>query len=315
MYNPNFTFRYLKTRVTIGDVLAAYGLDSQLKRRNDQLYGPCPLHHGDNPTAFRVHLTRGLWRCFTACGGGDIVDLMRCIENCSYAEAARHLYRLIDWPRPARSCVTPAQYCSKSTFFPFRRRIPLNPRVPFLQDAKKISISTAINHEAGTTVDSSFLRGTVAVRLHDLCGQPLGYCGRHLYPDNIARWGKWRFPKGFPKGKILYNAHRAQSARTKGIVVVECPWAAMRLTQAGMKGVVSLLGTSLSFVQEDWLSKAPAVLLMLDGDDPGRKAALSIARALCSLTSVFIYNLPDGLEPEDLSDSELMSIVRDFFFF
>ena len=29
MYNPNFTFRYLKTKVTIGDVLAAYGLDSQ----------------------------------------------------------------------------------------------------------------------------------------------------------------------------------------------------------------------------------------------------------------------------------------------
>jgi len=82
-----------------------------------------------------------------------------------------------------------------------------------------------------------------------------------------------------------------------------------------MQGVVSLLGTSLSFIREDWLSEAPAVLLILDGDDPGRKAALSIAQALCSLTSVFIYNLPDGLEPENLSDSELMSIVRDFFFF
>lgn len=82
-----------------------------------------------------------------------------------------------------------------------------------------------------------------------------------------------------------------------------------------MQGVVSLLGTSLSFIQEDWLSKAPAVLLMLDGDDPGRKAALSIAQTLCSMTSVFIYNLPDGLEPENLGNSELMSIVRDFFFF
>jgi hypothetical protein len=243
-----------------------------------------------------------------------MVDLIRCIENYSYAEAARHLYRLTD-RSPSLSCITPAQHYSRSTFSPFRRQIPLNPRVPFLQDAKKISISTAINHEAGTTDYSSFLRGTVAVRLHDLGDRPLGYCGRHLYPDNIARWGKWRFPKGFPKGKILYNAHRAESARAKGIVVVECPWAAMRLTQAGMQGVVSLLGTSLTSAQADWLSKVPAVLLMLDGDDPGRKAALSIAQAMCSLTSVFIYNLPYGLEPEDLSDSELMSIVSDFFFF
>ncbi|NIA03550.1 MAG: toprim domain-containing protein [Nitrospirae bacterium] len=89
----------------------------------------------------------------------------------------------------------------------------------------------------------------------------------------------------------------------------------MRLTQAGMQGVVSLLGTSLSFIQKDWLSKASAVLLMFDGDDPGRKAARSIAQALCSMTSVFIYNLTDGMEPEDLSDSKLMSIVRDFIFF
>ncbi len=88
----------------------------------------------------------------------------------------------------------------------------------------------------------------------------------------------------------------------------------MRLTQAGMQGVVSLLGTSLTSVQANWLSKAPAVL-MLDGDDPGRKAALSIAQTLYSTTSVFIYNLPNGLEPEDLSDSKLMPIVRDLFFF
>ena len=83
----------------------------------------------------------------------------------------------------------------------------------------------------------------------------------------------------------------------------------------GDAGCFSLMGTSLSFIQKDWLSEAPSVLLMLDGDNPGRKAARSIAQALCSLTSVFIYNLPDGMEPEDLSDSKLMSIVRDFFFF
>jgi DNA primase len=52
---------------------------------------------------------------------------------------------------------------------------------------------------------------------------------------------------------------------------------------------------------------------MLDGDDPDRKAALSIAQTLCSMTSVFIYNLTDGMKPEDFSDSELMSIVRNFF--
>lgn len=95
MYNPNLDFKYLKTKVSIDQVLAAYGLDSNLRRQNHSLYGPCPLHGGDNPTAFHVYLKRGLWRCFTACGGGDIVDLIRPIENCSEALAAHHLSRLM----------------------------------------------------------------------------------------------------------------------------------------------------------------------------------------------------------------------------
>src|SRR5512138_2480522 len=91
--NP-YSFGFLKTRVSIGQVLAAYGLDSRLKGRDGRLKGPCPLHGGDNPTAFRVDLQRNLWRCFTACGGGDTVELIRRIHGCSYAQAARHLYHL-----------------------------------------------------------------------------------------------------------------------------------------------------------------------------------------------------------------------------
>ena len=78
---------------------------------------------------------------------------------------------------------------------------------------------------------SSFLRGAVAVRLHDIKGHPIGYCARRLDPHAISRWGKWRFPTGLPKAQLLYNAHRALAARHRGIVVVECPWAAMRLTR------------------------------------------------------------------------------------
>ena len=73
----------LKKQVGIGRVLEAYNLCRRLKHHGDQLVGPCPLHGGDNPTAFRVHLTRGLWNCFTACAGGDIVDLIRVIEDMS----------------------------------------------------------------------------------------------------------------------------------------------------------------------------------------------------------------------------------------
>ncbi len=315
MYNPNSDFKYLKSRLSIAQVLAAYGLDSKLTRQNHSLYGPCPLHHGDNPTAFRVHLKRGLWYCFTACGGGDIVDLIRRIENCSFAEAAYHLRRLIGYTNPSScSSVSSPLISDNSTFSPFVYQIPLKPYVSFLQDVKKISVSTALHYETGTTSQSPFLQGTVAVRLHDLSGRPLGYCGRHIDQKTILRRGKWRFPKKFPKSNILYNAHRAVHARKQGIIVVECPWAVMRLAQAGLNNAVALLGTAISPIQIAWLSETPKVLLLLDGDQPGRKAASAIAYILRHKTNVFIHCLPEGMEPEDFTDKELASIVNKYFF-
>jgi DNA primase len=305
-----YSFHFLKTRVSITQILEAYGLHAGLKMRGDQLTGSCPLHGGDNPTAFRVHLRRNLWRCFTACGGGDTVELVRRIHGCSHAQAARHLHRLAQSLPLHSSPSEPA--AAASSFRPFTRTITLNPQVHFLQSVKKISLDTARLFEAGITQTSTFLKNAVAVRLYDLHGHPLGYCARILPADHIARFGKWRFPKHFPKAHILYNAHRAKPFRHQGIIVVECPWAAMRLHQAGFPNTVSLLGTQLFQNQIEWLSKAPGILLMLDGDPPGRDASARIALSLNSRTAVYTHLLSNNKEPEDLADQTLASIVSSY---
>jgi len=309
--NP-YSFRFLKTRVPIRQVLSDYGLDAQLRAKGHQLTGPCPLHRGDNPTAFRVHLERNLWHCFTHCGGGDTIELVRRIHCCSYAQAARHLHRLAEGLPLPTGRTPPKGTADRSLFKPFARRIGLDPHSHFLQTIKKITPATARFFEAGTTRSSPFLRDSVAVRLHDIEGLPLGYCARLLLAEQRARFGKWRFPKRFPKAHILYNAHRAERFRHEGILVVECPWAAMRLSQAGFPNVVALLGTQLFPDQISWLSQAPGVLLILDGDPPGRKASACIAESLRPYTTVYTHLLPDHNEPEDLSDDALAAVVRKY---
>ena len=313
-HDPRYDFRILKQQVKIDQVFDAYGMNRTLKRRGHQLYGPCPLHKGDNPTAFRVHLSRNAWHCFSYCGGGDVVELVRRIEDCGYAEAARHLRRLADYNPSRLSPDNSAESsrCTQPTFHRFTRRIPLDPKVPFLQDDKGISVDTARRFEAGWTCASSFLRDTVAVRLRDLEGRPIGYCGRRLDPADISRWGKWRFPRGFPKAKTLFNSHRALTFRETGIVVVECPWAVLRLAQAGIRAAVALLGSRMSSVQEQWLANAPELLCLLDGDEAGRKGARDIEDRLGMKVRVIVHELPDGAEPEDLTDAQLRTIVRCF---
>lgn len=311
---PGKRLKDLKKQMGIGSLLERYRLCAHLKRHGDQLIGPCPLHDGDNPTAFRVDLARGLWNCFTACGGGDTIDLICAIEKCSKASAAHILQAMITTTPVSMPLETAPHPCGKPStipFRPFRRRIPLNPRAPFLQDEKGISLETATRFEAGVPdPGSTFLKQTIAVRLHDLQGRPIGYCGRRLDPETISRWGKWRFPRRFPKGQLLYNAHRALPERSRGIVLVECPWAVMRLSQAGIAGAVALLGTTITQTQLAWLAQAPTVLLLLDGDQAGRTAAITIARALTGHTMVPIHQLSLQNEPEDLTDADLAAIVK-----
>jgi DNA primase len=51
----------LKQTVTIEQVLSDEGLLDRFHRRGPRLVGPCPLHGGDNPTAFTVDLDRNIW--------------------------------------------------------------------------------------------------------------------------------------------------------------------------------------------------------------------------------------------------------------
>jgi len=313
MYDPAYSFRHLKVKVGIEAILSYYRLDLHLKRRGDQLFGPCPLHGGDHPTAFRVNLGRGLWSCFTACGGGDQVDLIRQIERCSYGEAARHLQRIAAALPKAPPVISPAIPSRERAFTPFTHSLALNPRCHFLQNIKAILPATSARFEAGTSSSSTFLKNMVAVRLHDMDGNPLGYCGRRLDPNEASRFGKWRFPKNFPKAQILYNAHRARCFQYQGIVLVECPWAVMRIAQAGFPNAVALLGTTLSQIQTNWLSNANFILLMLVGDPAGHKAASSIINTLGASIKVLEHRLPDNAEPEDLPESYLRSILGSYF--
>lgn len=108
------------------------------------------------------------------------------------------------------------------------------------------------------------------------------------------------------------NNESTISGLYEGIIVVECPWAAMRLDQAGFRNVVSLLGTQIFEDQIKWLSRAPGVLLMLDGDRAGRDASARIAHSLQPVTTVYTHLLPDNKEPEDLTDESFASILRKY---
>jgi DNA primase len=107
---------------------------------------------------------------------------------------------------------------------------------------------------------------------------------------------------------VLFNLHRVRDA--EHIVVVEGYWSAFRLHAMGVP-VAALMGNSVAEAQLALLRKLGTrhVTLLLDGDDPGRKAR---ERALPVLADSFFVRapvLPDGEKPDTLPESALRALV------
>jgi len=301
MISAELDFRHLKRIVSIEQVLLSRGI--RLRRRGDALVGPCPLHGGDNPAAFVVSLSKNLWHCFTGCNaGGDVVELVRRLDQFSYLQVAEQLAKLSG--RPAPPSLPPSTPATTKSVRPFTKRLPLDPTAPLLAN-KGIDPHTAQRFEVGAFHGRGMLARCVAVRLHDPDGRPLGYAGRRLEPKQVRTYGKWRFPPRLPKSTLLYGWHHARTGLARGLVLVECPWGVLRLAQLRIPAV-ALLGTHLSAVQHDLLLQLPRVLLMMDGDTAGRKAAVTISRRLVPHVEVITMNLSDDQDPDDLSDEQLL---------
>lgn len=294
-FPPRHDFRALRQRVAIEDVLAARGL--RLHRQGDRLTGPCPIHGGDNPTAFVVNCRKNVWYCFSQCGrGGDVLELVRLLDRVSICDAATAVSTM------GPSISPPPAPRRPPGFRPFELSLYLDPASPWLQ-AKGIQPATAQAFEAGLWRGPGMLSGCVAVRLHSPSGAPWGYAGRRLEPSR----GKWVFPTSFPKGEMLYGLHRVDPTSPR-LVVVECPWGVMRLSQVGIPAV-ALLGTTLSARQAELLAQREQVVLMLDGDAAGRRGAREAAARLEMSVDVAIVRLPTGADPDDLPDPALLDLL------
>ena len=149
----------------------------------------------------------------------------------------------------------------------------------------------------------------IAVRLFNIDGKPLGYAGRRTNEKDSKKYGKWKFPRNFPKNTTLFNWHRIK--HKSWVVIVECPWGVMRLNQLKIPSI-ALLGTQLSEYQYNKISKFKEVILLMDGDNAGIHAAKKIYKQLQHVTDVSVIRLPDKKDPDDMSDSSLVEMVYQF---
>jgi len=313
-------FAAIKGSVDIAQVLEHYRV--RLKRvRKDYLRGLCPLPtHGSAQSreSFGVDTGRNVWACHSAscCQarrgkvGGNILDLVACMEACSVREAA---LRLRGWSEVSVETGLRDQLVSRG-----KRSGPSQEELPRLSftlrlqwhpylEQRGIQGQTAAWFGAGYYGGSGFLRGRMVFPIHDEGGELVAYAGRTM----DGREPRYLFPPGFHKSQVVFNLHRAIefAARQGGVaIVVEGLFDCLKVHQAGYGNVVALMGASLSDRQSELLEKYfRELVVMLDGDEAGRRASRVLAMRWPAAHTAWV---PAGRQPDQLSSEDIKRIVR-----
>jgi len=307
-----FPIEELKRTVKAEAVLSHFGIEG-LRRSGAELIGPCPVHGGDNPTAFHVNVEKNVWYCHTGCGrGGSVVDLAMALLKTDVGGAAGYLREHLVGCAPrsvgeqeegeaARSGVEPG---------PLGFELGLDWKHPYL-GARGLRAETAEEFGVGYCSQGLF-SGCVAIALRGADGSVVGYLGRELAGEGP----KYRFPRGFGAGQHLYNLWRQESRAA--VIVVEGPFDVMRLSQAGHGNCVGVLGSGVSPWQVGRLKEFNRVVLMFDGDAAGRAGSAECAAKLrasgdgsgaLERPEVIEVTLPEGTDPASLSEGELQELL------
>ncbi len=83
---PYLNFQEIKNNLCVEDVLNYFDIKN-LKLKNLNYSGVCPLHKGENPNSFHFHKYKKIYNCFTQCGGGNILDFIMKYKGVSIYEA------------------------------------------------------------------------------------------------------------------------------------------------------------------------------------------------------------------------------------
>jgi DNA primase len=330
-------FKAIKAAVTMEQALQRYGLLDRMQKNGDSLSGCCPIHGGNNPTQFRVSLSKNCWNCFGSCKqGGNVLDFVAKKEDISVHVAALKLCEWFNLPmgeKPQKeerapstrgetqAAPTPAAALDAETNPALEDNTP---NQPLKFQLEHLDTNHAYLKERGLTSETiahfglgycakGMMAGRIAIPIRNVEGKIVAYAGR--WPGDPPEGApKYKLPPGFRKSLELFNLDQACREQTDKLVIVEGFFGAMKLWQCGVKQVIALMGSTLSNAQAELVRKHSGslckVLVMLDEDDAGRAGRAHIIQRLAPSVFVKAHVFAEpGRQPENLTTEEIAALL------
>ena len=303
----------------------------------------CPIHGGDNSTAFSYDSERKIWSCFTKhCHkkyGNDMIGLIRSILDCSFAQAVSWINDNIGINEEINlediyKSSSVDDYLStkgrKNELIDESKIKNLSKDFSSIED-RGFSAEVIDEFESGTCVSEMIIHQRLMVPIRNIDGGLIGFTGRSIHQKNEETGGyhpsdfkprnntghffsKWRnYPKKLNKSIELYNIHKAKTfiKESNTCFLVEGPFDVWRMWSFGIKNCVASLGTGLTEIQAKTIAEQGCMNLyvLYDSDEAGVRASENIKSRFSSNFNVYIIDIPNGKDPADLNKQEAKDII------
>lgn len=325
-------------------ILGHYGLE--FTQKGSQIRMQCPFHEDETPSlSITLEETdkaqANTFHCFGCAAKGSPIDfiskhtgntlraaaeLVADISGCTLAPSKGSAKKRVATKRPLQPRVGTVGKSGGALKKSAANGLDghsealegVNTPLPFTLDLetgnedvlRRLDLETAEQFGIGLLAETSksMMQGRICIPIHNENGELVAYTGRWRSEAVPEGETKYLFPPRFNKLRELYNLHRLGKARH--IVIVEGFFSAIRLHQLGVP-VVALMGTAISAEQIDRLHHAgvKSALVLLDGDDAGRKASEVVGLTLMRRLFTRIVHLPDGCSPDNADTAALQAML------
>lgn len=316
---------------------------SKIKSNPKWVYTSCPFASWKHPKGTDSHPSFGIsivpggksgYSCFACQSHGDIIGLLFKLQRFTgkdYSQLATFVQNA-----NAPSTESLLDQLNKTSYAPTNserrevggirvsdalfKRAPLAPLGPVILpesdlDAFLKPSGRALEYLTGSkrrltteTIEDWDLRWhpkarRIGIPIRDVQGRLVGISGRAIFDDIKP---KFLHSAGFQRNLYLFGEHKVEKGK-RGYIV-EGHFDAIYLSQAGYPNAVAIMGGSISPLQvEKAVQLFSDVVIVPDGDAPGKAIADQVYSSLKSRLPVRIAEVPDGSDPDELSRDTLES--------
>lgn len=266
--------------IDVQDYLArVVGIKGQVK--GDQFMGLCPLHD-DKTSSFSMSLSKGLWKCFSGCGQGNLPQFHAKWKDCLPVEAEEELELVAG----VRKEVPPKEVND--------RHKTLLAKKDALEDLKK---------KRGLTLET-------------IKRFKLGFDGKRIWIPIMERGIIWNVKQHRAKDNIepkalSYDQNMGEARlfpydnlKHDQVVIFEGEFDAMLAHQLGIHAITNTAGAETWKNKFNGQLKGKDVVICYDIDKAGKDGAAKVARILFNMVkSLKVVDLPINTPPKgDFSD-------------